>query len=101
MHELELSFSSLLGSAAGGGAVVFLAKLYLQRAFKDLDGVVLAMQRVQKDLATIAVRLEKFEKYDDMIRDHEKKIAVLEKVGCLNDKGCPIQPIPHGARGRH
>ena len=101
MHEMELSLSSLLGSAAGGGTVVFLARLYLQRAFKDLDNVVVAMQRVQKDMATIAVRLEKFEKFDDLIREHEKKIAVLEKVGCLNDQGCPIQPIPHGARGRH
>jgi len=76
----ELSISSILGSAAGGGTVVILAKLYLQKTFKDLEIVVRTMHEVQRDLATIAVRLEKIEKYDGMLLEHEKKIAVLERL---------------------
>jgi len=76
----QISISSVVGSAAGGGTVVFLAKLYLQRAFKDLDNVVKTMHEVQKDLTAIAIRLEKIEKYDTLILEHEKKIAVLERM---------------------
>lgn len=76
----DVSISSIVGSAAGGGTMVFLAKLYLQKAFKDLDKVVSTMHSVQKDLVAIAIRLEKIEKYDMLILEHEKKIAVLERM---------------------
>ena len=79
MHELELSISSLLGSAAGGGTVVLLAKLYLQRAFKDLNDVVQSMHEVHKELALIAEKLKVVEENDKILRDHETRIVLLER----------------------
>lgn len=79
MHELELSISSLLGSAAGGGTVVLLAKLYLQRAFQDLNDVVQSMHEVQKELALIAEKLKVVDQNDKVLRDHETRIVVLER----------------------
>ena len=76
MHDFD--FSSLFGSAAGGGAVVILARAYLQRAFSELDGLVKAMQSVQKELALIALKLEKIEKVDETLRDHDRKLTTLE-----------------------
>jgi hypothetical protein len=75
----DLDFSAMVGSAAGGGTVIFIAKLYLQRAFKDLDNVAKTMYKVQEELAIITTRLERFDKFDDMIHQHDRKIASLEK----------------------
>lgn len=76
--EIDFDMGSLLGSASGGGLVVVLAKLYLQRAFTELDQVVKTMHRVKEDLAAITVKLESIEKNDEIIRIHDRKIAKIE-----------------------
>jgi len=83
---LEIDYSSLIGSAAGGGGVALLAKLYLQRAIKELDSTVATMQIIKEQLAGIAVTLDKMEKNDDIIRIHDRKIAFLEsRMGSFGD----------------
>ena len=80
MEGIEFPISALVGSAAGGGSVVFLAKLYLQRAFKDLDDVVDAMHEVQKELVTIAEKIKNVETNDKIIQNHETRLTVLENL---------------------
>lgn len=80
MHEVD--FGSLLGTAlggfGGGGVVVFIAKTYLSRTLKELDGVIVAMHSVKEQLAMIAVKLAKIEENDKLLREHDRKIAALE-----------------------
>ena len=79
MDNIELPLSGLLGSATGGGAVVFFAKLYLQRAFKELDTVVAAMNKVQKELAAITSQLRTVDENNHKIHEHDTRLALLEK----------------------
>lgn len=78
----HIDVGSMLGTAigglGGGSAVVFLAQAYLKRTLAELDSVINAMQQVQKELAQITVRLERFEQNDATIREHDRKIAALE-----------------------
>lgn len=74
----KLDLSSMAGPMASGGIVVFLAKLYLSRALKDLEDVVKNMSLVQKDLAIIAVRLSQHDKNEEIIKDLSKRMVLME-----------------------
>jgi hypothetical protein len=76
MEHLDLS--SILGSTAGGGVVAVMAKLYLQRALKDLEDVVKTMVEIKQELASRGVRLDRVERNEETIRVHDRKIAALE-----------------------
>lgn len=70
--------TNVIGSIAGSGFALYFAKLYLNNALKDLTEVCEKVSDIEKLLSAFSVKIKKFDSYDNIIRQHEKKIAVLE-----------------------
>lgn len=77
-HVMQfVDFNSLIGSATGGGVVALMAKMYLEKAFQELETVIVTMHTIKEDLAAIAVKLERIEQNDEIIRKHDREISAL------------------------
>lgn len=76
---MSATVATLMGGGVGGSLVIFLAKLYLTQAFSQLKTTVQSLNAIERKLAGIAITLQKIEKIDDLVRNHEKKIAILER----------------------
>jgi len=74
----KIDLGALFGSAAGGSMAILFAKAYLQRALKEIDQTVKSLQKVKEEIAVIMIKLEITEKNEDVMRDHDRKIARLE-----------------------
>jgi hypothetical protein len=84
MHDIDVT--PLLGGAGIGGLGVYLARLYLQRAFKDIDKLVETMQQVQIQLSLIVQRLQAIEESTKLIPHHDREIAALKTIHHERDR---------------
>lgn len=82
---MDFELKSLVDSAAGGGVVAIMAKLYLQGAAKKMGDMVVSigemvitLGKMEKEMAVVVEKLKRIQKIDDTIGIHDRKIATLE-----------------------
>jgi hypothetical protein len=77
---MDMPWEALAGSALSGALITAMAKAFLSRSLKDLDGVVSKISEIKEQLAGIAVKLETASKESELLHEHDRKIAAMEQL---------------------
>ncbi len=79
-----LDWTAVLSSVAGGGAVLFFAKMVLDRALSDLSDLTRKVEDALQRLAAINVKLDTVDRLRLTVTEHDKQIAVLDARSQMN-----------------
>ena len=79
-----IDWATILSTLAGGGTVLLLAKLVLERALSDLDQMTRKLEDVLIRLSAINVKLEMLDRVRTQVTEHDRQIAVLDARSQLN-----------------
>lgn len=76
----DFHLDAFISSMAGCALAIALAKVFLQRLMREFDRVLERVDKINSELAVIAVRLESIDRDNILVKEHDRKIAAMEQV---------------------
>lgn len=75
-----MDWEPIVTSLSTCGILIAFAGAFLKKSFQTLDELVVKIGEIKEQLAGIVVKLANLEISDEMLREHDRKIAGLEAV---------------------
>lgn len=70
----------IISSLTSGSAVAFLLRYFITKTLRDISIALDRIDDLAKELAIVVVKLERIDRDNLMLHDHDRKIAGLESA---------------------